>query len=124
MVFPLLVALLGLLAAFLPVALGFPDPPDAVPLGLLALSAGWAAARWRRRRTWGRLAAAVLPLAAFLALAAWMFGLSGYSPARGVPDLGEPAPAITATRVRDNAPFDLRAERGQAVLLVFFRGPW
>ena len=107
---PLLLAFAGLLAAFLPVGLGLPDLPEAVPLLLLAAAGVWGAAAWRRRKSVGRLAAAAIPSSS---------GAPG-----SAPDVGEPAPDVAAARVRDGARFELRAERGHDVLLVFFRGPW
>ena len=121
---PLLLAFAGLLAAFLPVGLGLPDLPEAVPLLLLAAAGVWGAAAWRRRKSVGRLAAAAIPFLLLGAVATWMFLLSSYEAPGAAPDVGEPAPDVAATRVRDGARFELRAERGHDVLLVFFRGPW
>ena len=77
-----------------------------------------------RRKSVGRLAAAAIPFLLLGAVATWMFLLSSYEAPGAAPDVGEPAPDVAATRVRDGARFELRAERGHDVLLVFFRGPW
>ncbi|HEX5137526.1 MAG TPA: hypothetical protein VFY93_11170 [Planctomycetota bacterium] len=124
MLLPLLLTLLGALAAVMPAPLGFPDPPDFVPLGLLALGPllGWLA--WRKRTGRGRLALATTQTLLALGLAYWMLGFSAYGAAPGAPRPGDRAPLITATRVRDGARFELAAERGHPVLLVFFRGKW
>jgi peroxiredoxin len=53
-----------------------------------------------------------------------MLAFSTYGAPAGVAPVGERAPAISALRVRDGATFELAAERGQTVLLVFFRGHW
>lgn len=124
MLFPLLLTVLGALAAVLPAPLGFPDPPDFVPLGVLALGAawGWLVPRKEARRR--RLAIATLQALAFLGFAYWMLVFSAYGDAPGAPRAGDQAPAISAVRVRDGATFELAAERGHPALLVFFRGKW
>lgn len=126
MLLPGLLTLLGALSALLPAVLGFPDPPDFVPLGILAAAAawGWLARRRlkkRRRRTFALATAQTLVA---LGMAYWMLGFSAYGAAPGAPRPGDRATAITAQRVRDGARFELAAERGSPVLLVFFRGRW
>jgi hypothetical protein len=121
---PGLLTLLGALSALLPAVLGFPDPPDFAPLGALALAATWGWLVWRKRRTKRRLAAAIAQTLVALGMAYWMLGFSAYGAAPGAPKPGDKAPAIAATRVRDGARFELAAERGHPVLLVFFRGRW
>jgi len=121
---PMLLTLLGVLAAVLPVGLGLPDLPDAVPLGLLAAAGAWGILAWRKKRSWRRLALAAAPVVLGAGAAVWMYDLSTYTPPREAPDVGDRAPDIAAIRVRDGARFELRAERGQGVLLVFFRGAW
>jgi len=120
----MLLTLLGVLAAVLPVGLGLPDLPDAVPLGLLAAAGTWGLLAWRKKKGWRRLALAAAPIVLGAGVAVWMVGLSSYAPPRSAPEVGDRAPDIAATRVRDGARFELRAERGQGVLLVFFRGAW
>jgi hypothetical protein len=121
---PLLLTLLGVCAAVLPAPLGFPDPPDIAPLGALVAGAVWGWLAWRRRRGWRRLATASAQAFAAAAIGAWMLLFSAYGAAPEAPRPGDRAPAITAVRVRDGARFDLEAERGRQVLLVFFRGKW
>jgi hypothetical protein len=54
----------------------------------------------------------------------WMLFFSAYGDEAAGPRVGDRAPEISAVRVRDGARFDLAAERGHPVLLVFFRGKW
>jgi hypothetical protein len=120
-VLPLVLTVLGGCVALLPAQLGFPDPPDFVPLGMLWLAAAWGllAARRRRRRA--------LPITQVLAAAGmtyWMLFFSAYGEPDTAARTDTAAPAIRALRVRDDAPFELAAERGHPVLLVFFRGRW
>lgn len=124
MLLPLLLTLLGALAAVMPAPLGFPDPPDFVPLGMLAAGTLWAWLARRKRKGRGPLVLATTQTLVALAIAYWMLGFSAYGAASGAPAAGDKAPPITATRVRDGARFDLAAERGHPVLLVFFRGKW
>jgi hypothetical protein len=120
---PLLLTLVGALAAVLPAPLGFPDLPDFVPLGLLGAGAAWAwFVPWKRPRR-RRLFAITQTLLA-LGFAYWMLVFSAYGDAPNAPLPGDPAPDISAVRVRDGARFDLVAERGHPLLLVFFRGKW
>lgn len=121
---PLVAVLLGLVAAYGPVYAGLADLPSFVPFVLLAVGAAWAWVAWSEGggRKRALLAAALtLPL---LGHGYWFFVFSAYEEAQGVPAWGTEAPPIAATRVRDGATFDLRAQRGQAAVLVFFRGAW
>ena len=124
MLLPLVLTLLGVSSALLPAQLGFPDPPDLVPLGLLAAAAswGWLASRKRPGRRRALLASAQTLVA--LGMAYWMLAFSAYGEAPGSPRPGDRAPGIAAVRVRDGARFELAAERGHPVLVVFFRGKW
>ena len=61
---------------------------------------------------------------AALGFAYWMVYFSAYGPPAGAAPIGDRAPGISAVRVRDGATFELAAERGHPVLLVFFRGHW
>jgi hypothetical protein len=121
---PVLLTVLGALAPVLPAVLGFPDPPDFVPLGALALAAAWGWLAWRGRPGRRRLVLASLQTLVAAGTAYWMLGFSAYGASPGAPRPGDKAPLITAARVRDGARFDLAAERGHPVLLVFFRGRW
>lgn len=121
---PLLLTLLGLLAALLPSSLGFPDPPDFVPLAALAVAAIWGALVSRRRPARRRLAAVTAQWLVAGGMTWWMLVFSAYGDPAGAARTGDPAPQITAVRVRDGARFDLAAERGHPTLLVFFRGKW
>ncbi len=124
MLLPALLTVLGGCAALLPAVLGFPDPPDFVPLAMLGLGAAWGVYLWRRRPGRRRLAVASLQILAAGGMACWMLVFSAYGAAAGAPRVGDRAPEISAVRVRDGARFDLAAERGHPVLLVFFRGRW
>ena len=121
---PVLLTLVGLAATFLPVVLKLADPPDFVPLALLAGGAGWAWFGWSRRRGRGRCAAAVGQTLVLLGIGYWMLIFSVYPATKGVPELGKAAPLIGAARVRDGATFRLEQQRGSTVMLVFFRGAW
>lgn len=124
MLLPALLTLLGALAAILPAPLGFPDPPDFVPLGMLALAAAWGWLAWRRKPGRRRLVLASMETLVAAGMAYWMLGFSEYGEAPRAPRPGDRAPPVVATRVRDGARFELAAERGHPVLLVFFRGKW
>jgi hypothetical protein len=121
---PVLLTVLGALAPVLPAVLGFPDPPDFVPLGTLALGATWGWLAWRGKPSRRRLALSITQTLAAAGMAYWMLGFSAYGDAPRAPRPGDKAPLISAQRVRDDARFDLAAERGHPVLLVFFRGRW
>jgi hypothetical protein len=121
---PVLLTVVGLLVALAPAQLGLPDPPDWIPLALLGAAAAWGSVAWARRPTRRRLALAAVPALAAGGMAYWMLGFSAYEETAGAPRLGDAAPPVTAVRVRDGARFDLVAERGRQVLLVFFRGRW
>jgi hypothetical protein len=121
---PLVLTLLGGCAALLPAVLGFPDPPDFVPLAVLGLGAAWGIFQWRRRPGRGRAVVASIQVLAAGGMAYWMLFFSSYGAPAGAPRVGDRAPDISAVRVRDGARFDLAAERGHPVLLVFFRGHW
>lgn len=114
----------GVFAALLPAALGFPDPPDFVPLAMLGLGAAWGLVAWRRRPGRRRFGIAAGQAIVALGMMWWMLVYSEYAEAGGSPRLGDRAPEISAVRVRDGARFDLAAERGHPSLLVFFRGKW
>jgi hypothetical protein len=121
---PLVTAVLGLGAAYAPVFLGLGDLPAFVPFVLLAGAAAGAWVLWSEGGGGKRAlvaAALTLPL---LGHGYWFFVYSTYPEARGVPAWGAVAPPIAATRVKDGATFDLRAQRGQSAVLVFFRGAW
>jgi len=121
---PGLLTLLGLLAAFLPAQLRLADPPDWVPLLLLLGGAVWAFVVWRKRRGRKRALAFGAQALVFAAMAYWMLVFSAYGEPSKAPRVGDTAPYISATRVRDGARFEVTAERGEQVLLVFFRGEW
>jgi hypothetical protein len=121
---PLVLTLLGALAAVMPAPLGFPDPPDFVPLGLLAAGTLWGWLARRKRKGRGPLFLATGQTLMAAGILYWMLGFSAYGAAPKAPKPGDEAPKITATRVRDGARFELAAERGHPVLLVFFRGKW
>lgn len=122
---PLLLLLLGYLAAFGPVACGWADLPAAIPFALMAAAVAWAWWIWGRRGGRGR-AASASALTVLLGLHAyWYFGFSTYGEeGAGIPVPGDPAPEFQAVRVRDGASFHLSAQRGHEVVLVFFRGAW
>lgn len=124
MLVPLVLTALGACAAFVPAMLGFPNPPDIVPLAMLGLGAAWGTFLWRRRPA--RLSAllAALQILAAGGMAYWMLVFSEYGEAPGAVRAGDRAPDVAAVRVRDGAPFELAAERGHPTLLVFFRGHW
>jgi hypothetical protein len=121
---PVVLTTLGLLAALLPAMLRLPDPPDWVPIALLGAGAAWGWTVWARGRTRRRFALATVQALAAGGVAYWMLAFSVYADAPGAPRIGDPAPEVSAVRVRDGARFDLAAERGRQVLLVFFRGRW
>ena len=118
-----LLTLAGFLLAFGPVLLRRPDLAVWIPLGVMAAGAVWAI-RIDRRREKRRLWLALLPAAACAAFLLWHFVLAGYTEPRGIPEPGVEVPDVAAVRVRDGAPFQLAAQRGHGVLLVFFRGGW
>ena len=124
MLLPLVLTLLGVSAALLPAQLGFPDPPDFVPLGLVAAAAAWGWLAPRKPRGRRRTALPVAQTLVALGMAYWMLVFSAYGEAPGSPRPGDRAPAVAAVRVRDGARFELAAERGHPMLLVFFRGRW
>lgn len=124
MLLPLLLTALGALAALLPAPLGFPDPPDFVPLAALGLGAAWGLFAWRQSPGRRRFALAATQTLLALGMTYWMLVFSTYGEAPGAPRVGDKAPEISAVRVRDGARFDLVAERGHPALLVFFRGKW
>jgi hypothetical protein len=118
---PIVVVVAGFLAAYAPVGFGWPDLPWFLPevvigAGLVWL---WLVARTRPRR----IAAGGFTLVAALH-AFWMFSLSAYEAPAAAPQEGQLAPDVETVRVRDGATFTLSAQRGQDVLLVFFRGAW
>lgn len=121
MLWPVVVTVAGFLAAYLPVGVGCPDVPWALPE--IAIGAGvvwlWFVARTRARRA---VAAGFTLAAAFHAY--WLVSLSAYAPPEAAPAAGDLVPDVEAVRVRDQAKFTLSAQRGQDVLLVFFRGAW
>jgi len=121
---PLLLTMLGALAAVLPAPLGLPDPPDFIPLAMLGIGAAWGWFARRRRKGRGPFAVATTQTVLALGMAYWMLVFSAYGEAPGAPRAGDKAPEISAVRVRDGAGFDLAAERGHPALLVFFRGEW
>ena len=116
--------LLGLAAAFVPVALKLPDLPLAVPFLLMGIGviAGWAAVV--KKFTWKRaVGSSLLTLVVGFQLL-WVLVLSAYAHPENATGLNEEAPAFAARRVRDGAPFHPLAMRGDRFLLVFFRGAW
>lgn len=124
MFWPLVLTLAGLVAAYVPVLLGMADLPAIVAFLLMAGGAVWAWVAWSEEGGWKpalKASGLTLPL---LLHGYWFFFFSAYDDPAGVPGLGTEAPAIAAVRVRDRASFDLRAQRGQSAVLVFFRGAW
>ena len=125
---PALLVVSGLVAAYAPVYLGWPDLPLGVAEALLGAGALWAVWEWYARRAEARsrrrgvVAALVAAVAVFHAV--WLVSLSAYGPAPEAPAVGARAPAISGVRVRDGATFELAAQREHATLLVFFRGSW
>ena len=118
-----LLTLAGFVLAFGPLLLRKPDVAVWIPMGMMAAGAAWALREYRRAKK--RLWLALLPAVAGAAFAVWYLMLAGYAPPpQGVPQVGDQAPGGGAVRVRDGAPFRLAAQRGHAVLLVFFRGGW
>ena len=124
MLLPALLTVLGGCAALLPAVLGFPDPPDIAPLAALGLAAAWGLLLWRLRPTRRRALFAGTQTLAALGFAYWLLFFPAYGSPAGAAPVGDRAPGISAVRVRDGATFELAAERGHPVLLVFFRGHW
>ncbi|MHC4223235.1 MAG: hypothetical protein ACYSX0_05215 [Planctomycetota bacterium] len=124
MLFPLLLSAAGLILAYLPVLLHWTDLPPAIPFLILAAGVVWGAWVLRGKRTRRNVALAIGQGLILAVHAVWWFQLSSYDQPERAPMPGDAAPAIRATRVRDGAPFELAAQRGYPVLLVFFRGPW
>jgi hypothetical protein len=125
---PLILTVLGYGLAMGPVLLKVPDLPGWLPVAVLAVAFLWGLLTVRRRRErprhgW-RLVGICAQLAVLVMHTGWYYGLAAYEPPAAVPHFGDEAPPLVATRVRDSAPFDLRAERGERVVLVFFRGAW
>ena len=121
---PLVAVVLGLAAAYAPVFLGFGDLPAFVPFVLLAGAAVWAWILWSEGGGWKRAFLAVALTLPLIGHGYWFFVYSTYPEAKAAPTWGTPAPPTSANRVKDGASFDLRAQRGHAAVLVFFRGPW
>ena len=122
---PLLLTAAGIAGLLVPLSLRMEDPPDAITLPLLVAGATWGWLKWRKRRSRGRVALASVQTLAALGCLYWVLLFSEYAaPASGTPLVGGSAPEISAVRVRDGATFHLAAQRGFAVLLVFFRGAW
>jgi len=121
---PGLLTLLGLVAAVLPAPLRLPNPPDWVPLLLLLAGAVWGFVVWRKRRGRKRAFAFAAQALVLGGMAFWMLFFSAYGEASKAPRIGDMPPYISAVRVRDGARFELSAERGEQVLLIFFRGEW
>jgi len=119
-----LLTLLGLLAAALPAPLRLPNLPDWLPLLLLLAGAVWGFVAWRKRRGRKRAFAFGAQVLVLAGMAYWMLVFSAYGAAPKAPHVGDMPPYISAVRVRDGARFELSAERGVQVLLVFFRGEW
>ncbi|MHC4931732.1 MAG: hypothetical protein ACYTGV_06030 [Planctomycetota bacterium] len=124
MLFPLLLSAAGLILAYLPVLARWSDLPVAVPFLFLGAGVIWGAWVVRGRRTKRNVALFSGQVLILGVQAIWWFQLSSYAQPEGAPMPGNSAPSIRATRVRDGAPFELAAQRGHPVLLVFFRGPW
>ena len=124
MLLPLLLSAAGLVLAYLPVLMRWPDLPAAIPFLFLLAGVAWGAWRLRGKRSKARIAVLAGQALVLVAQAVWYFHLSAYQPSDRAPMPGDAAPAIRATRVRDGAPFELGAQRGRLVLLVFYRGPW
>ena len=124
MLWPLILTVAGVLAAFLPVSLGLPDLPDLVVFALLGGGLVWGWISWRRRKGKLRLLAAAAQTLLAGAIVFWAVIASAYSEPVQAPAVGARAPEIAGVRVRDGASFHLAAQRGHGVLLVFFRGMW
>jgi len=128
MLWPLLLTLVGYGLAIGPVALGQPDLPEPLPLLVMAVALVWGFQVVARRRTeprgWLRGLALCLQLLLLVGHLGWYFGLATYEAPDGVSVEGNRAHNVVATRVADGAPFDLLAQRGDDVVLVFFRGRW
>jgi hypothetical protein len=122
--FPLLLSAAGLVLAYLPVLARWSDLPPAMPFLILAAGVVWGAWVLRGKRTRRNIALLAGQVLILTGHAVWWFQLSSYDEPVSAPTPGDAAPAIRATRVRDAAPFELGAQRGHPVLLVFFRGPW
>jgi len=125
---PLILTAIGYGLAMGPVLLKIPDLPGWIPVAVLGVAAAWGLVlvvrrKGRPRHGW-RIAGFLVQAAVFGMHTAWFYGLAAYAAPEHTPHFGDPAPRITAVRVRDGAPFDLRAERGERVVLVFFRGAW
>ena len=118
-----LLTLAGFVLAFGPLLLRKPDLAVWVPLGVMSAGPAWPLrVYWRTKK---RLWLALLPAAGGAVFVVWYLALAGYSAPQGVLQPGDEAPSgVEAVRVRDGAPFRLAAQRGQGVLLVFFRGGW
>jgi len=124
MLWPLILTVAGLLAAFLPVSLGLPDLPDFVAFALLGGGLLWGWITWRRRKGKLRFVAATGQTLLAGMVVFWAVFSSAYTVDAEAPAVGAPAPDIAGVRVRDGASFHLAAQRGHGVLLVFFRGMW
>ena len=124
MLWPIVLTLVGLLAAFLPVSLGLSDLPDVIPLAVMGAGLVWGWIKWRQKKGKLRFFYASLQTVLGGLLVFFLFVATAYAPANAVPAVGAPAPEISAVRVRDGASFHLAAQRGNGVVLVFFRGSW
>lgn len=121
MLWPIVVIVAGFLAASVPLGFGWRDVPWGIPQ--VVIGAGlvwlWLVARTPPRRITAGGFTLVVALYAF-----WMYSLSAYEAPAAAPQVGDLVPDVETVRVRDGAKFALSAQRGQDVLLVFFRGAW
>ena len=128
MLWPLLLTLAGYVLAVGPVALGQPDLPEPLPLLVMGIALVWGfQVFWRQRsqrRAWPRALAFSFQVLMLFGHLAWYFGLAAYEEPDGVSERGSRAHNVVSRRVSDGAPFDLVAQRGDDVVLVFFRGAW
>ena len=124
MLWALVLILAGYLLAFVPVSLAWPDLPAMIPIGAMAIGVAFAWIALSNRVSKMRLVGSVVLTLMPLSHVVWILVGTPYSHPQDAPGLGSPAPAISADRVRDAAPFHMAAVRGSDVLLVFFRGSW
>ena len=128
MLWPFLLTLAGYALAVGPVMLGQTDLPEPLPLLVMAIGIVWGFQVLLRKRAvprgWLRALTMSVQLLLLFGHLAWYFGLAAYEEPEGVSVKGNRAHNVVATRVSDGAPFDLVAQRGVDVVLVFFRGAW
>ena len=122
---PLSLTLLGVLSLWGPVAIGVADAPEWLTWSLLGLAVGASWTLWFREPARKPLLIALAQTAVVVGCIFWALRLAPYDEPRGLlPAPGDIAPDVAATRVIDGAEFRLSAQRGQSLLLIFFRGAW